>query len=98
MKKLANLALLLLTLSSTAMAYEYQSIDGAEAYEKYSKLPGKACQEYRLSNYVVYTKYQTNSCQDEQTDSSKWNCTVQLELKNNKVVNVISANCSREIQ
>lgn len=97
MKLLMSLGLLLLSLNSAVMASEIQNISGDEAYELYLKLPGKACQEYRLATYVVYTKYQTNSCTETQTDNSKWTCTVQLTLKNGKQTGVMSADCSRQI-
>ncbi|QDK40436.1 hypothetical protein DOM21_02990 [Bacteriovorax stolpii] len=97
MKKLIGFGLLALSISGSLMAGEFQSISGQEAYDLYQKLPGVKCQEYRLANYIVYSKYQTKSCSENQTDASKWNCTVQLELKNGKVNSVISADCSREI-
>ncbi len=97
MKKLLGLALVLISVTGTVMASELQMVSGNEAYEIYQKLPGKACQEYRLGNYVVFSKYQTKSCNENQTDASKWNCTVQFELKNGKPKNVMSADCSREI-
>lgn len=97
MKKLMGLGLIALSLSGSLMASEFQTISGQEAYDLYLKLPGVKCQEYRLANYIVYSKYQTNSCSENQTDASKWNCTVQLELKNGKMKSVISADCSREI-
>lgn len=97
MKTIIGLGLIVLNLSGALMASEYQTISGDEAYQMYSKLPGKACQEYRIANYVVYTKYQTNSCTENQVDESKWSCTVQFELKNGKTSNVLSADCSRQI-
>ena len=96
MKLLMSLGLLVLSLNG-AMASEFQTLSGEEAYQMYLKLPGKACQEYRLATYVVYTKYQTNSCTETQTDDSKWSCTVQLTLKNGKQTGVMSADCSRQI-
>ncbi len=97
MKKLISKALFLMAISSSVLASEIQTIDGDEAYQLYLKLPGVACQEYRLATYVVLTKYQTKSCSDQQEDASKWNCTAQFALKNGKTTQVISANCSREI-
>lgn len=97
MKKLFSLSLLALSFSGSLMAGEIQTISGQEAYDLFLKLPGVRCQEYRLANYVVYSKYQTKSCTENQTDTSKWNCTVQLELKNGQVKGLISADCSREI-
>lgn len=96
MKLLMSLGLLVLSLNG-AMASEFQTLSGEEAYQMYLKIPGKACQEYRLATYVVYTKYQTNSCTETQTDDSKWSCTVQLTLKNGKQTGVMSADCSRQI-
>ncbi len=96
MKRLMSLGLVLLSLSGAASA-GIQIFSGDEAYQLYLKLPGKACQEYRLANYVVYTKYQTNSCSETQTDDSKWSCTVQFELKNGKQASVISADCVRQL-
>jgi hypothetical protein len=81
----------------TIMASEVQIIENEEAYRLYKELPGVACQEYRAENYIVYTKYQTNFCHEEQTDPNMWNCTVQYELKNGKIEKWISAVCSREI-
>lgn len=97
MKALMSLGLLVLSLNGAVLAAEIQTVSGDEAYQMYLKLPGKACQEYRLATYVVYTKYQTNSCSETQTDDSKWSCTVQLALKNGKQVSVMSADCSRQI-
>lgn len=97
MKKILSLGLFLLSLNGAVMASEVQSLSGDEAYQMYLKLPGKNCQEYRIPNYVVYSKYQTNSCQENQTDDSKWTCTVQLSLKNGKTSSVMSADCSRQI-
>lgn len=95
MKKLLSAMILAVSFTSSVMAGEYQMITGEEAYQLYKTLPGKACQEYRLATYVVYSKYQTNSCTENQTDESKWNCTVQFAVKNGKLSNVISADCSR---
>lgn len=92
-----SLILFLLSVSSALKASEIQIIEGEEAYRLYKDLPGVACQEYRSGNYIVFTKYQTNSCNDEQTDPNKWNCTVQYELQNGKIDKWISSVCSREI-
>ncbi|MBC7429253.1 MAG: hypothetical protein H7336_11610 [Bacteriovorax sp.] len=97
MKVLIGLSLVLLSFGGTVMASEFQSLSGDEAYQIYKTLPGKACQEYRLVNYVVFTKYQTKSCEENQTDASKWSCTVQFSVKNGKTSEVISADCSRQI-
>jgi len=97
MRSLICLGLLTLSLNGQTVASEIQTLSGNEAYQMYLNLPGKACQEYRLASYVVYTKYQTNSCTEIQTDNSKWTCTVQLTLKNGKQTGVMSADCSRQI-
>ena len=98
MKSSISLGLVLLILSSTVMASEFQSLSGDEAYLMYKNLPGIACQEYKIANYVVFTKYQTKTCNENQTDSTKWSCTVQLALRNGKTSEVMSADCSRQIQ
>ncbi len=97
MKLLMSFALVLISMVGAVNASEFQQISGDEAYDMYLKLPGKACQEYRLATYVVFTKYQTKSCSETQTDNSKWSCTVQLSLKNGKQTGVMSADCSRQI-
>ncbi|MBY0414379.1 MAG: hypothetical protein K2Q18_09445 [Bdellovibrionales bacterium] len=97
MKVLIVMSLICMNLGGPLMASEYQSLQGAEAYETFQKLPGVACQEYRLGNYVVFTKYQTKNCNETQSDASKWNCTVQFIIKNGKKVSYTSADCSREI-
>lgn len=90
--------ILLLSLTSSVFASSsIEMITGDEAYALYKKLPGKACQEYRIAGYVVYTKYQTNSCSETQTDDTKWMCTTQFAVKNGKTAGVISADCSRQI-
>ena len=97
MKLLIGVALILASLSGSLAASEVQMITDDEAYQMYLTLPGKACQEYRLQDYVVYTKYQTKSCLENQKDLSKWSCTVQFTLKNGKQTGVSSAGCSRTI-
>jgi hypothetical protein len=81
---------------SSAFSVEFQTVSGAEAYQIYLGLPGITCQEYRTASYIVYTKYQTKSCTDNTHDDSKWTCTVQHELKNGKISNLLSADCSRQ--
>lgn len=97
MKAKTIIGLFLLCLSGSLLASEIQMIEGDEAYQMYEKLPGVACQEYKLENYLVLTKYQTNKCSETQSDASKWNCTVQFALKNGKKAEVLTASCSREI-
>lgn len=81
----------------TIKASEIQLIENEEAYRVYVALPGVACQEYRNENIIVFTKYQTNSCSEEQTDPRKWNCTVHYEIKLGKIDRWLSAVCFREI-
>lgn len=97
MKALITLSFIIFSSHMTAMASEFQMIEGDEAYQIYLKLPGVACQEYKLENYLVLTKYQTANCNQTQNDASKWNCTAQFSLKNGKKSQVLTTNCSREI-
>jgi hypothetical protein len=92
-----KIIVLFLALSSVAMAGETQILEGEVAYQKYLSLPGASCQEYKLENYLVLSKYQTKSCQDSQPDASKWNCTVQFAMKKGKKSDILNASCSREI-
>lgn len=79
-------------------ASEFQMIDGTSAYELYKSLPGTTCTEWSSADLVVYTKYQTAKCGD-QNENSQWVCTVQLKKKNknNKESKLLSASCTREI-
>jgi hypothetical protein len=97
MKTLIALGCILLSFSGTILASELQMLEGDEAYQTYLNLPGVACQEYKLENYLVMSKYQTKNCSEIQKDPSKWNCTVQFRLKNGKRAEVLTASCSREI-
>ncbi len=75
-------------------ASEFQMVDGDEAYKLYLSLPGIKCIEWNSKDSIVYTKYQTNSC-NEQLDSSHWTCTVQINKAQPKKFD--SASCTREI-
>ena len=97
MKSFIALGMICFSLCGTVSASEFQMIEGDEAYQTYLKLPGVACQEYKLENYLVLTKYQTKNCNESQTDASKWSCSVQFAVKNGKKAQVLTANCSREI-
>lgn len=83
--------------SQTIKASEIQLIENEEAYQVYIGLPGVACQEYRNEDIIVFTKYQTNSCSEEQTDPRKWTCTVQYQITNGKIDKWLSSSCFREI-
>ncbi len=98
MKKTISFLLLLVSLTSIASASHTEMLDGEEAYKLYQSLPGVACQEYRLQNYIVFTKYQTKSCSVQQTDTSKWECTGQFAMKKGKITEVISVSCAREVK
>lgn len=97
MKTLITIGFTLLLFSGSLFASELQMQEGNEAYQTYLKLPGVACQEYKLENYLVMSKYQTKNCSETQTDASKWNCTVQFALRNGRKAEVLTASCSREI-
>jgi hypothetical protein len=80
---------------SLAQASEVQILDGDAAFELYMKLPGVRCIEWNSADFVVYTKYQTQSC-DQGAANDQWSCTIQVNKKN-KIKPFESANCSREI-
>ena len=101
MKKTISLLFLALSFSAflptLAHASHTEIVDGDRAYEIYKSLPGVACQEYRLQNYIALTKYQTKNCNERQTDLTKWECTGQFTLKKGKIAEVISVSCSRDV-
>ncbi len=78
-----------------AHASEVQMLDGDAAFDLYMKLPGVRCIEWNSEDFVVYSKYQTNSC-DENASGEQWSCTIQVNKKN-KIKIFESANCSRQL-
>jgi hypothetical protein len=80
---------------TSALASEVEILEGQKAFELYLSLPGARCTEWNSADFVVYTKYQTATC-EESSDNSKWTCTIQINKKNN-LNNFESANCSREV-
>ena len=80
---------------ASALATEVEVMEGPAAYELYLSLPGVRCTEWNSAEFVVYTKYQTNSC-DETSIDTNWTCTIQVNKKKNSAL-FESANCSRQI-
>ena len=80
---------------ATALASEVQIIEGDAAFDLYMKLPGVRCIEWNSADFVVYTKYQTDYC-DQAPADDQWSCTIQVNKKN-KIKPFESANCSRQI-
>jgi hypothetical protein len=90
-----TLFLTLLLASSSVFASEFQTIDGEEAYKLYLSLPGVKCIEWNSKDSIVYTKYQTASC-DEEGKSTDWTCTIQIN-KMDTQHKYESASCFRQI-
>lgn len=90
-----KLILLSLFASNALFANEFQSLSGEEAYKQYLSLKGVRCVEWNSKDFIVYTKYETNSC-DESAPNTNWTCTIQIS-KLNSNEKYMSADCSREI-
>lgn len=90
-----TLILTLLLASSALFASEFQMIDGDEAYQLYTSLPGVRCTEWNSQDFVVYTKYQTASC-DQQGKDTDWTCTIQVN-KHNPAQKYESTSCTRQV-
>jgi hypothetical protein len=80
---------------ASALASEVEIVEGEAAYEIYLSLPGVRCSEWNSADFAVYTKYQTQSC-DETSDETKWTCTLQVSKKKNSRP-FESASCSRQV-
>ena len=94
MKK-AYFAFCLLIFLSSVFSSEIEVKDGDEAYAIYQSLPGVICTEWNSKDSVVYTKYQTAKCTD-QNEASEWTCTIQINKKDQRKNSFISASCTRE--
>jgi hypothetical protein len=94
MKTLLTLPLVILMASSALFAGDFQIIEGDEAYQTYLSLKGVRCIEWNSKDFVVYTKYQTDSC-DQQGKDSDWTCTIQVN-KHKPSEKYESASCSRQ--
>jgi len=95
MKSLILLSFMLVLGASSPSASEFQSLEGQAAYELYQSLPGVRCLEWNSSELVVYTKYQTESC-DQNSANDQWTCTIQVS-KIDLSKKFLSASCSREV-
>jgi hypothetical protein len=82
--------------SSALSASEFQMIDGQPAYKLYLSLKGVRCVEWNSKDFIVYTKYQTESC-DADANSFDWTCTIQVSKKNT-AQKFESASCIREVE
>jgi hypothetical protein len=91
--KMITFTLLLFSLS--AWSSEFQSIDGEEAYLLFQSLKGVVCTEWNSKDFIVYTKYQTTSC-EESGSNQNWTCTIQMSKKDLKKNSYLSASCTRE--
>ncbi len=90
-----TIILTLLLAFSALYASEFQIISGDEAYQLYKRLPGLRCTEWNSKDLVVYTKYQTDSCEQQGKDTD-WNCTIQVN-KLNPLQKYESASCTRQL-
>jgi hypothetical protein len=92
---LPSLILALIASLSAASASEFQTLDGEEAYKLYLSLPGVRCIEWNSKDSIVYTKYQTQSC-DEDGKDTDWTCTLQIN-KMDTQNKYESASCIRQV-
>jgi hypothetical protein len=93
MKK--SITILFCLLTTGLWASDFQMIEDQAAYNLFKSLPGITCTEWNSADFVVYTKYQTKSC-DETAKQTDWTCTIQINKKDMAKSPFMSASCTRE--